>query len=832
MKKGNTTIEQLLYILDDNVLYQQLLHGSDDCSFLNGTLSRRECLDEFSRVLNSTVLIMKRNKNFHYLSLIIKILEKLYLEQMKEDPFSFYENKACLNLLELYQKYPGELAPFGEFLSKIRFEYYQNEIGRYYHKQMKKSKILNDFELNDLLKYLMIYKNHLMPHHYLRYLFYVLFEKNHEFRISSEIYAELFRFLILDLFEQLGFQDHVKVVSLKDDIPFIYEGNDLYINREVIKTTLEENLSYLPYLFDLLEKRNKYQSFVHNKYEEIKSRKQYTIKEILGIEPFYEQFSYLSIEKEIVDQSLISRLRFFEDVSPSLYQRIIEDYEQQIIKAVKNKKSEISEKPILTLDELLDKIVLEKTSVLHTFPYLMTDYHSDGTRKSIIELLMSYEKEIELSKKGNKEIHKDLARYYEQTILTTSLDISKIIEEIMTILKYEIRYSETEVLLEKIFCEYFVGEFFDNLEKKCLTYESLEILLSKINEYFTKFYEVEQKRISRYVIKDHEKWLFASNHLKCLYHYVEYMSKPELYENAELHLTQVLDLKYAKEIEKKVLKKKIVSQKVYMVILVILILIFSISLFLLGRILWHHWSANNSYNKIQEQMGATKPIPNKVLEVDPDRDEFPINDDIPQIDFEPLKSENEEVVAWVRIDGTEINYPVSQGENNEFYLNHLYNKKYNISGSVFMDYRNNTDFTSENTILYAHNLRNGTMFGSLKKYKNEEYLKEHKYVWLITPDATYQYEIYAAYEFDSAKDKYEFNFDSEESFLDYLENIKEKSIISSDLEVTPKDHILTLSTCTDENGSKRFIVIAKRIVKYVVIDNNMSSNATEEKIED
>ena len=150
-----------------------------------------------------------------------------------------------------------------------------------------------------------------------------------------------------------------------------------------------------------------------------------------------------------------------------------------------------------------------------------------------------------------------------------------------------------------------------------------------------------------------------------------------------------------------------------------------------------------------------------------------------------------------------------------FYLNHLYNKKSNVSGSIFEDYRNGDDFSYDNTVLYGHNLRNNTMFGSLKKYKDASYFENHKYVWLITPNATYQYEIFAAYEFDSSKEQYIFNFNSEESFQTYLDGIKNRSVLSSELKVSPKDHLLTLSTCVEEVNAKRFIVIAKRMVQYV-----------------
>lgn len=820
MKKGNTKLEQLLQILDDETLCQQLLNADDNCSFLSDGMSKQYYLNEFERLLNSATFIMKKTHNFSYLPIAMKILTRFYLESMKENPFQFYENVACRNLLELSREYPKELESFEKFLKNIRFEEAADDVGRFYHKQMKKNRILNDFELKDLLNYLMIYKNRKMPHYYLKYLFYVIFEKDRELDLSSPMYAELFRFLILDLLGQLGWKETVHIVALDEKKPFIYQGPDIYINENVIKPTLEGNMLYFAYLFDLFEKRYKYKSFVHNKYEEIKSKKQYMIKEILGSSFFYENYSYLSIETEIADQSLISRLRFFEEVAPLLYKEIIEDYEKQIIEAIKKETPSTSANHlVLTLEDLTDQTILLSPEVIENRPFLKMEYHTDGRKKKIVELLEAYESELELI--FDEEESEILARYYEQVIFHTSLTISKLSEEFIGILEYKPKLPRTDILIEKIIQEHFVKEINKSVRNHIITHSELETILSKFNEYMAKMYELEQKRISKYLSKNIEQWKFYNSHLEMLYRSVSYISNPELYESTYLNLTQVLDIKEAKEIQKKVLKSKLANQKIYMAVLVILILIFSISLFLLGRIVWQYWSASDMYGKIQNQSGQEKPLP--IIKPDPNRTEFPINDDIPQVDFNPLYEINDEIVAWIRIDNTEINYPIARAEDNEYYLKHLYNKKLNISGSIFMDYRANQDFSSDNTILYGHNMRNNTMFGSLKKYKKESYFEEHKYIWFITPKATYQYEIYAAYEFDSAKENHVINFNSEESYQTYLDEIKAKSILSSKLEVGTKDHLLTLSTCTDDPNDKRFVVVAKRVMTYIVPDKSVSN---------
>lgn len=789
MKKGNITINELLQILENDDLCKQLL-DPNDCPFLNGTKSYY--LKNFQQLLDASVLKLKKTMNFKYLGIALKILNQLYLQKLKQNPFSFYEMSACTDLLELLEQYPKECKEFKTFLENINFEKSRNEIGLFYQKQVKKRKPLNDYELRDFLTYFMIYKNHHIPHEYVCYIFWNLFQKDQ--KLKPIIYAEILRFLMLDLFHQLKTEETVKIDSIDDNKPFLYKEEQWYINLNVIKETLEENAHYLPYLFELVEKRYKMKSLGHNKYEEIKSKKQDTIKKIIGSTFFYEEYSYLSIESEMKYWSLIYYFRFLKEVAPQIYEQKMADYELQMKSG-----GDTSEQPdtlIITQNDLLDQTVKTANEVIENEPYLKDEYDSKGNRKKIAELLDLYEQE---------------AFYCERTILESHLTIERLIEEFVSLLHYETKDNKTENLLDKIFREYFVREINLNIQTKRLAPKELEVLLSKLNQYMLKFYEIKQKEISKYIVKDQKKWLACNTHLNRLYGNVQYMTNPKLYEGSDLSLTQVLDLNEARDIRRNVLKKKIISQKVSMVVLIILILIFSVSLFLLAKTVYQYWSASNSYGKIE---GKWK-LP--ILDPDPNQKEFPINDSIPQMDFTEVKKENEETIAWIWIDDTPINYPVVQGSDNEYYLTHLYNKKYNISGSIFGDYRNGSDFTSTNTVLYGHNLKNGTMFGSLKKYKDLEFLNNHKYVWIMTPKATYQYEIYMVYEFDASKDHYVFNFNSETSFQSYLENIE--PIVSNNLEVNLEDHILTLSTCDENEKNKRLVLIAKRLYSYLQPEN-------------
>jgi len=109
----------------------------------------------------------------------------------------------------------------------------------------------------------------------------------------------------------------------------------------------------------------------------------------------------------------------------------------------------------------------------------------------------------------------------------------------------------------------------------------------------------------------------------------------------------------------------------------------------------------------------------------------------PVIDFAGLKAINEECVAWIYIEDTRINYPVMQGKDNDYYLNHLINGKWNGGGSIFMDYRVKADISDRHTILYGHRLKNGNMFHGITKYKRQSYYEAHPTGYLVTPEQTY-----------------------------------------------------------------------------------------------
>ena len=173
-----------------------------------------------------------------------------------------------------------------------------------------------------------------------------------------------------------------------------------------------------------------------------------------------------------------------------------------------------------------------------------------------------------------------------------------------------------------------------------------------------------------------------------------------------------------------------------------------------------------------------------------------------------LSSMNDDYMFWINVKGTNIDYPVVQGEDNDFYLNHGFNKEYLSSGSIFLDYRNNfnDDF---NSVIYGHHMRNRTMFGELMKFKEEEFFKNNKDITITSKDGTYDYEIFAVGVFDADFSYNDVSFSDENEFSNFLNKIMSNSTYKRDI-VDSSDKIITLSTCSYEYNDARTAIFAKR----------------------
>ena len=182
------------------------------------------------------------------------------------------------------------------------------------------------------------------------------------------------------------------------------------------------------------------------------------------------------------------------------------------------------------------------------------------------------------------------------------------------------------------------------------------------------------------------------------------------------------------------------------------------------------------------------------------------------IDFSKILEKNSDTVGWIIVNNTDINYSVVKSTDNDFYLNHSFDKSNNSAGWVFADYRNKFDGTDKNIIIYGHNRRNGSMFSSLKNILKEDwYLNESNYiVTLYTPQKTFKYKVFSVYKIVATDSYTKTSFNSDFEYENFLNEIKKNSIYNFNVNLTQNDKILTLSTCAD-NNQYRIVLHAKQI---------------------
>ena len=181
-----------------------------------------------------------------------------------------------------------------------------------------------------------------------------------------------------------------------------------------------------------------------------------------------------------------------------------------------------------------------------------------------------------------------------------------------------------------------------------------------------------------------------------------------------------------------------------------------------------------------------------------------------QIDFEALRQQNGDIVAWLELPGTIIDYPVVQADDNSYYLRRLIDGTHHRFGTLFVDYRNAADFSDPNTIIYGHHIHAGDMFFVLENYSDQAFYDEHPYAFLYTPDVTYRVDFFAATVSESESPP-RLSFESGEDLAAYAAKLKERSSFESRIEVGTADRVLTLYTCDDAFDDARNYVFGKLV---------------------
>ena len=184
------------------------------------------------------------------------------------------------------------------------------------------------------------------------------------------------------------------------------------------------------------------------------------------------------------------------------------------------------------------------------------------------------------------------------------------------------------------------------------------------------------------------------------------------------------------------------------------------------------------------------------------------NDIILNIDFHNLKSINSDCIGWIYIPNTNINYPIIQSKNNSYCLSHNFDGNENFNGCIFVSEVNN-GFEDKNTIIYGHNMQNGTMFADIKNFKSQDYLNTHPYIYIAKENgSTEKYKIFAAYTTEDCSDAYNTIF-SNEDFINEINKMIQNSEVKIDkFSISDNDKIITLSTCTSRTRTERFVIHA------------------------
>ncbi len=270
-------------------------------------------------------------------------------------------------------------------------------------------------------------------------------------------------------------------------------------------------------------------------------------------------------------------------------------------------------------------------------------------------------------------------------------------------------------------------------------------------------------------------------------------------------------------------KRKIKWKNVFLALFVLICLV-GLGTSLFNIIKWKI-EAKTTNNQIETAQKVVKPveiIDNDKIEII-EQEKVPLDNpyweyvqmNLIDVDFNDLKNINPSTIGWIQVNGTNINYPFVQTNDNKYYLNHSFNKSKNSAGWVFMDYRNNISVLDKNTIIYAHGRLDNTMFGSLKNILTSGWLnnKNNYIVKLSTEYENNLWQVFSIYKIKTTNDYLQISFISNESFLEFTNKLIKRSNFNFNTKVNENDKILTLSTCYNE---KEKVVLHAKLIKRVI----------------
>lgn len=236
--------------------------------------------------------------------------------------------------------------------------------------------------------------------------------------------------------------------------------------------------------------------------------------------------------------------------------------------------------------------------------------------------------------------------------------------------------------------------------------------------------------------------------------------------------------------------------------------------------------AGRVYEKLRQECVASG-MAEQLPKADPQEqteEEMPHEyEEMPVVDFETLWETNTDICAWIYIPGTEVNYPVLQNAaatdpHDTYYLDHTVDRVSGLPGAIYIEPCNARDFSDRNTVLYGHHMKNGTMFASLDRYKDNVFMEEHPYAYLVTPEQNMVYEVCAAVLYDNRHIMGIYDFEQDSSYQAFLDSLTDnrnmEDVFREGVEMTTDDRLITLSTCVKDQDDRRLIVEAVLIDVY------------------
>lgn len=250
---------------------------------------------------------------------------------------------------------------------------------------------------------------------------------------------------------------------------------------------------------------------------------------------------------------------------------------------------------------------------------------------------------------------------------------------------------------------------------------------------------------------------------------------------------------------------------IYYLLLTVLVAVLGFSLWKIFSITTEYQGGEEAYESL-EQFISTTPAPEKTEqptdgETVPEGETLPVEDatNWPVVDFEALAAINPDVMGWITIPGTVVNYPIVQGADNDYYLEHLFDGTRNRAGSIFLECSISPDLTANNNVIHGHHMRNGTMFTAICKYKTQAFYDAHPTAQLMTPAGNYEIRFFSGYVSATDGDAWDPWF-TEADYQNWLNRVSKKSYFSAGVTPTTEDRVVTLSTCSYEFDDARFVL--------------------------